>query len=89
MVKPQAKPWPCGKPGPDGKTCDAVLGHIVGGELTFEAKATTDEVNLTILCSKCGQGKVWFPQPRKILAHFGKALVDEIERRVMRRSASE
>lgn len=89
MAKPYPKPWPCGKETPDGKMCDAILGYIVEGELTFEGKATTNEINLVVLCLKCGQGKVWFPQPRKVLANFGKALVDEIERRVMRRSASE
>lgn len=73
----------------NGEICDAILGYIVGGELTFEGKATTEDVNITILCPNCGVGKVWFPQPRKILAQFGKALVDEFQRRATRRSADE
>lgn len=89
MPKPNAKPWPCGRETPDGKICDAVLGYIVDGELTFDSKATTENVNLTILCPKCGQPKTWFPQPRKVMGEFGKALVDEIERRVIRRGQRE
>lgn len=89
MPKPRAKPWPCGRETQDGKICDAILGYIVNGELTLEGKVTTENVNLTILCPKCGQGKVWFPQPRKVLREFGKAIVDEIERRVVRREQPE
>ena len=81
----QAKPWPCGRPlSPDGDdVCDAILGYIVDSELTLVegVKATTDGVNLTLLCPKCGRPKVWYPQPRKILAAAGGALADEISYR--------
>lgn len=85
MTKPQPKPWPCNKETSDGNSCEAILGYIVRGELTFEGKAMTDNIYLNILCPQCGQVKTWFPQPQKILGQFGKALVDEIQLRVIRR----
>ena len=78
----QSKPWPCSRPlSPDSnEVCDAILGHIVDSELTVAEgiKVTTDGINLTLLCPKCGRPKVWYPQPRKILAAAGGALADEI-----------